>query len=433
MGLPHERPVRNAAGEIIGVIGIVRDITERKRSELRIAAFANLGWRLNAAKTAREAGEIIVGVADELLGWDSCLFHLYSASENRLTSLVCMDLINGRRAECEAPGFPRSPTQLTRQTIEHGGRLILRECPDSTQVESLPFGDTGRPSASMMWVPVRHGTEVVGVLSIQSYTPKAYDAYSLETLQALAEHGGGALERLRAQEALEESEANFRSVWEHSIDGMRLTDKEGRIIAVNEAFCRLVRLPREKLEGQYFSMPYKGPGPSGSVEDYQQRFADGVVIPRITACAQLWNSDEMDVEISNSFVALGQRGRVLLSIFRDVSERRRAELRTAAFANLGRRLNAARTAREAGEIIVGVADELLGWDACLFDLSLGYREQSVPSAEYGPRRGAARGVQTAIPRPVAQGAFPAGDRTRGPTDFTRQPSRSRIREFAVRG
>ena len=128
--------------------------------------------------------------------------------------------------------------------------------------EAVPFGDTSRPSASIMFVPIRHGTEVVGVLSIQSYTPKAYDACSLETLQALADYAGGALERLRAQEALSESEATFRSVWERSIEGMRLTDQEGRIIAVNEAYCQLVKLPREKLEGQVFSVAYKGHGPN---------------------------------------------------------------------------------------------------------------------------------------------------------------------------
>jgi PAS domain S-box-containing protein len=38
-------------------------------------------------------------------------------------------------------------------------------------------------------------------VSIQSYTPGAYDARNLETLQALADHCGGALDRLRIEEA----------------------------------------------------------------------------------------------------------------------------------------------------------------------------------------------------------------------------------------
>jgi PAS domain S-box-containing protein len=225
-----------------------------------------------------------------------------------------------------------------------------------------------------MFVPIRHGAEAVGILSIQSYTPRAYDAYSLETLQALADHCGGALERLRAQEALGGSEATFRSVWEHSIDGMRLTDGDGRILAVNEAFCRLMRLPREKLEGQAFSVAYKGHGPKDGMEVYCKRFATGEISPRITARAELWNSDSVDLEISSSFVELGERGRMLLSIFRDVSERRRAEQRIEAFSKLGQRLSAAETAREAAVIISEVAGELLGWDAFSFSVLSPNRE-----------------------------------------------------------
>src|ERR1019366_9670112 len=156
-----------------------------------------LGQRLSAAKTAKEAGNIIVDVAAELLGWHACVIDLYSAAENRISSLLCMDLINGRRTECKPPGFPRPPTELARRVIEQGGQLIFRDEPDSMPVEAMHFGHTSRPSASTMYVPIRHGTETVGILSIQSYTPGAYDAYDLETLQALADHSGGALDRLR--------------------------------------------------------------------------------------------------------------------------------------------------------------------------------------------------------------------------------------------
>ena len=42
--------------------------------------------------------------------------------------------------------------------------------------------------------------------------------------------------------------------------------------------------------------------------------------------------------------------------------------RVAALSNLGRRLSAVRTPREAAEIIVETADLLCGWDACFLDL-----------------------------------------------------------------
>jgi PAS domain S-box-containing protein len=172
----------------------------------------------------------------------------------------------------------------------------------------------------------------------------------------------------RIDEDLRASEARFRSVWERSIDGMRLTDGEGRIIAVNEAFCALVRKPREKLLGHEFSVTYAGHGKHDGMGIYRERFSTGNILPRITARVKLWNAEELDLEISSSFIELGGQGRVLFSLFRDVTERKRAEQRMSAFASLSQGLSAAKSAREAAEIIVRVADELLGWDAALFGL-----------------------------------------------------------------
>jgi two-component system cell cycle sensor histidine kinase/response regulator CckA len=76
--------------------------------------------------------------------------------------------------------------------------------------EGQSFCDTSRPSASIMVVPIRNGTNVIGVLSIQSYTPNAYTQRSLETLQALADHCGGALDRIRTEETMHASEARYR-------------------------------------------------------------------------------------------------------------------------------------------------------------------------------------------------------------------------------
>ena len=76
--------------------------------------------------------------------------------------------------------------------------------------QALPFGNITRPSASLMFVPIRNGTNVIGVFSIQSYNPNAYDQNSLETLQALADHCGGALDRIRTEEALRSIEEWLR-------------------------------------------------------------------------------------------------------------------------------------------------------------------------------------------------------------------------------
>src|SRR5436190_15318084 len=160
-------------------------------------------------------------------------------------------------------------------------------------------------------------------------------------------------------EDLRASEARFRSVWERSIDGMRLSDADGRIIAVNEAFCALVRKPREKLIGHEFSATYAGHGTHDGMEIYRERFATGKILPRVTARVKLWNEEELDLEIASSFIELGGQGKVLLSLFRDVTERKRAEQQMSAFGSLSQGLSAAKTERDAAEIILRVAGELL--------------------------------------------------------------------------
>ena len=64
-------------------------------------------------------------------------------------------------------------------------------------------------------------------MSIQSYSSRAYNARSLETLQALADHCGGALDRLRAEEELRRSETKFRTLYDSTGDAVMLLDEKG--------------------------------------------------------------------------------------------------------------------------------------------------------------------------------------------------------------
>ena len=63
-------------------------------------------------------------------------------------------------------------------------------------------------------------------------------------------------ERKLAEAALRSSEMLFHSVWENSVDGMRLTDENGNIVAVNDAFCKLVGMPKHELEGSPLTVIY---------------------------------------------------------------------------------------------------------------------------------------------------------------------------------
>ena len=317
-------PLRNRAGEIIGVIGTVQDITERKRAELRTAAFASLGQQLNGARTARQAGEVIVAVADELLGWDACLFDLYAAAEDRMSPLLGMDLIAGRRMECQRDDFTPKPTEKIRRAIEQGGLLLLRDDLMEMGPESIPFGDKARPSASIMYAPIRHGTEVLGIVSIQSYTKRAYDARSLETLQALADYAGGRLERLRAEDASQTAQKRLdrllaqgpAMIYSLKFDGRRaeldwVSDNVERLLGFTVAECQGPQGLFDKVH------PLDEPEIAGGLErvlaekqisrDYRVRHKDGSYRWVHDDQRLLVDSEGVPVEIAGSWVDITER------------------------------------------------------------------------------------------------------------------------------
>lgn len=179
-------------------LALRKQIEEHRRTMESVSALANLGLQLSAVHTAKEAAEIILSVADRLFGWDSCRLDLYSREKNQLYQILIMDLVDGKRVEFPSTYKHLHPPPLSQDVLDHGAKLILRE-PKTFLPGAIPFGDQHRPSASLMFVPIRTGAEVRGIATIQSYSLNAYNHDDLTSFQALADHCGGALERLRVQ------------------------------------------------------------------------------------------------------------------------------------------------------------------------------------------------------------------------------------------
>jgi two-component system cell cycle sensor histidine kinase/response regulator CckA len=183
---------------------------ELPRAELS-TALLDLGYRLAGVRTPEEAARMIAGVAQDLLGWDAYSLDLYSAETGTVHAVVSMDRVGGGDPVDVPHAYPSGPAgPMTRKVVSEGAQLLLRDLPEPGGDGLTPFGEVSRPSASLMFVPVRHGERVAGILSIQSYELRAYDSADLVVLQTLADHCGSALERLRIEEALRESRAQLQ-------------------------------------------------------------------------------------------------------------------------------------------------------------------------------------------------------------------------------
>ena len=210
--------------------GVLLDITDRRRAEERSLAFSELGARLSATTDPQEAARTIVAVADRLLGWDACFLNLYSLeSDTQLKSLLVMDEVNGMRAELEPFEIEITPDSLSHKVLTEGAQMVEDES-EPGPLALTPFGDLDRLSNSLLFVPVRNGSRAIGMLSIQSYKFHAYTRADLDTLQALANHCGGALERIWAEQATRKLLGELQQAYASTIEGwsraLELRDKE---------------------------------------------------------------------------------------------------------------------------------------------------------------------------------------------------------------
>lgn len=134
--------------------------------------------------------------------------------------------------------------------------------------------------------------------------------------------------RKEAEERLRFSETRFRSVWQNSSDGMRLTDEHGIVIAVNASFCRIAGLKAEELIGHPYTDIYSGQEDvADMMQKYRQRFAERRIEGQLERHVIFRSGRGVDVELSNSFIEMEEGKTVVLSVFRDVTIRKQAEER----------------------------------------------------------------------------------------------------------
>src|SRR6185436_18822316 len=97
---------------------------------------------------------------------------------------------------------------------------------------------------------IRNRERITGIVSLHSYTRGAYTGEDLALLQLLADHCSGALERLRAQEALRESEQRFYAFMEHTPVVAYIKSKSGQYLYAIGAWARGLNLEPTSLLGR---------------------------------------------------------------------------------------------------------------------------------------------------------------------------------------
>lgn len=241
---------------------IIRDITDQKFAELAVqqrvteleAIYQTSIKLAKASLRVDEIGKIAVQQMNSVLNVDECSFSLLDEKERKLTIIADM-------------WFEGSKSDF----LDHEEIIVLDEYPATERVietmtpaiiqVSDPEADPAElaymlenNTATLAIIPLVIQNHSIGIVELETWEERNYTANQLNLATTLANQIAVALdnarlfeaaqqelsERLQAETALQNSEEQFRSIFENAVMGLYRTTPDGRIIMANPALIRML-------------------------------------------------------------------------------------------------------------------------------------------------------------------------------------------------
>lgn len=252
-------PLVDANGQVVGTMGAISDITERKRmeealrrrnDELALLHETTLGLinRLDVNSLL----EAILARAATLMGTEHGFIYVTEPNDEEIVVKISMGMFSDKVGYRLKRGVGLSGS------VWETGEPMATNSYDSWSGRQPGFGVLHAVAA----IPLRAGDKIIGVLGL-AYTDESrkFQAEEISLLSSFGQLASLALEnarlfdaaqgelgeRRRAEDALRASETRFRSVFENAIDAILVVGEGGRIIDVNPAACELCGYSREEL------------------------------------------------------------------------------------------------------------------------------------------------------------------------------------------
>jgi len=310
---------------------VVRDISERKQSEARVAHLMKLLDALSAVNRAI----------------------VHATTEGALFGEVCRVAVKRAGFMMALVGVIDSKTGLVRVVADAGGPsgfaehvdVTNREAPDDRRPIRAAIR-AGRPLVyqdirqlkdqiwteyalahgilSLAALPIRASGNVIGAILVYSSKADQFDSETLALLEEMAGDVSFSLDVLAHDRELHESEARFRAVLEQSIAGIYVI-QNGKFAYVNPRFAEIFRYDSTaELTGREFSDLVSEAHRDLVAENIRRRIAGETDTVSYEFEGRRKDGSTLQVGVHGTRATYGGRPAVIGAI-QDISEKKRAE------------------------------------------------------------------------------------------------------------
>ena len=374
-------PLKDDNGQVYAVLGVGRDITALKEVAYSLRRHDAI---LEAVSSAAKNFLRTANLQDHI---DEVLAHFGRAAQvSRVYIYQNSEDENGvvrssQRFEWTATGIKSQLKNPDLQAIPlstiGGGRWLkaflqgqsLQGYVDSMD-ESARVLIASQGILCVVVAPIFSGNSLWGFIGVdESKTRREWSAMEIQALRTAADILGAAIQREQAEGTLRASEAQYRSLFEHALEGIYRTSPDGRILAANPALLKMLGLDSidELLPTNFFDYLY------ARSENLNTPRQDRVEVDELRnlelylECAD----EKVLIVLHNSQRVKDQNGNVVYyeGAMVDITERKRA------VEQLDRRVNQLEALYESGlalgqvldpktigEKVIEVLAERLNWD-----------------------------------------------------------------------
>jgi len=238
-------PLRDRNGKVIGSIGIILDITERKKWETELQkmnetlkTLYNISLSLGEKPSLKDLFELVYQELGKIFNFNWFFIGLYDKKRN----IIKYDFMRAYGKDIQSYTIKYDPeNSLSGWVIHNKKPLLIR----NIEKEKLPakYGlvkGEKEIQKSFVFVPLIYHNEAIGVLSIQHKEENVYDENALQYLTIIAKWLAVTIKNISLYNEIKKTRDWLESLLNNALVGIASADINENIIFANEKFAEML-------------------------------------------------------------------------------------------------------------------------------------------------------------------------------------------------